>query len=203
MFTSVNDWVNYLQTADKLLCVPLCVGGLALMFFGWRMWKATVVISYALIGTAVGAMIVGPGPNQLVYAISAGTLLAVLSYFPVNHSLAFLGALVGCGFTMTVVESAGIRGPMLWITGALALLSCGAVAFINRQLLVIAVTSFLGAVLLMSGLTVVATHFSTFYGTLRYMSSNSAIVLPFVLIVPTVMSCFIQVAEVHKTNAQL
>ncbi len=203
MIMSLTDWVNYLQTSDKLLCVPLCVGGLALMFFGWRMWKSTVVISYGLIGLAVGATVAGPGENQLFYAIGAGGLLALLSYYPVNHSLALLGGLIGGGFVMTVLESAGVHGPMLWVMGGLALFSSAAVAFINRQFLVISVTAFIGAVLLMSGLTVLAVHFPTLFGTLRYMSNNSGIVVPFILIVPTVMSCFFQVAEVHKTNAQL
>ncbi len=203
MITSIGDWLTYLQTSDKILCVPLCVGGVALMIFGWRMWKATVVISFGLIGLVVGGMVAGPGSNQMFYAIGSGSILALLSYYPVNHALALLGGLIGGGLVTTLFEAAGMHGPMLWTLGGLAVFGSGAVAFINRQLLVIAVTALIGAALMMSGLAVVAMHFPAFYGTMRYMSNNSAIVLPFVLIVPTVMSCFYQVAEVHKTNAQL
>jgi hypothetical protein len=41
------------------------------------------------------------------------------------------------------------------------------------------------------------------YGTVRAMASYSMIVVPFLLIVPTVMSCFYQVSEIHRIREDL
>ncbi len=43
----------------------------------------------------------------------------------------------------------------------------------------------------------------SFYGDVRAMATGSVIVLPFVLLVPTVMSSFYQAAEVHRLQADL
>ena len=83
------------------------------------------------------------------------------------------------------------------------MIACTAFAFLNRQQIVIVVTAFLGAVLLMSGLATWVMQAPALYGTLRQMATGSAIVLPFILIVPTVMSSFYQTAEVRRLNVDL
>ena len=203
MITSVNDWVSFLRGSDVLIGVPLLIGGAALMFFGWRMWKPCVVVSFGVLGVAVGTTLADPGPKQLLCAVGCGALLALLSYRPVNHALALLGGLVGGGFVMSVLTGVGLHGPPLWIGGGVALFACSALAFLNRQFVVIAVTSFLGAVLLISGATVLVMSSPGLYSSFHSMASGSVIVLPFLLLVPAVMSAFYQVSEVRRANAEL
>ena len=183
--------------------IPLLAGGLGLMLFGWRLWKVCVVLSFALIGAAVGTKLAGSSPYQVLYAIGCAAVLGALSYRPANYSLAVLGGLIGGGFVINSMATAGLNGPVLWIAGGIALFACSALAFLNRQLVVIGVTSFIGAVLLVSGLAIFVMSFPTFYGTLYSMARGSIVVLPFLLLVPTVMSCFYQVAEVRRANAEL
>lgn len=203
MITSVSDWLAFLRGSEALMGVPLLAGGVALMLFGWRMWKMCVVLSFGLIGAAIGTKLADSSPYQLLYAIGCGAGLAVLSYRPANYSLAALGGLIGGGFVINFLTNAGLSGTVLWIAGGLALCACAALAFLNRQLVVIGATAFIGAVLLMSGLTVFAMSFPTFYATLYSMGKGSIIVLPFLLLVPMVMSCFYQIAEVRRVNAEL
>jgi hypothetical protein len=173
------------------------------MFFGWRMWKVCLVVSFGLIGMAVGAKLAGSGSYQAVCSVGCGVVLGALSYKPADYSLAVLGGLIAGGFVINAMSGMGLNGPVLWIAGGVALLACSAVAFLNRQFVVITVTAFIGAMLLVSGLAVFAMSFSAFYATLYSMARGSMIVLPFLLLVPTVMSCFYQVAEVHRLNAEL
>jgi hypothetical protein len=74
---------------------------------------------------------------------------------------------------------------------------------LNRQHVVILVTAFLGAVLVVSGLATWIIDMPALYGTVRAMTTGSAIVLPFVLLVPTVMSSFYQIAEVRRLHIEL
>lgn len=203
MITSLTDWTAFLRTTHGVVAIPLIVGGLALMLFGWRMWKVCVVLSFGLIGAAVGTIIADGGEHATWYGIGGALLLGLLSSGPVNIALALLGGLIGAGFFFHVLGNTAFVGPIQWVLAGVALFGFSGLAFINRQILVIGVTSVQGAVLLISGLSVCMMSMPALDGTLRAMSNNSMIVLPFVLLVPTVMSCFYQVAEVHRVNAEL
>ncbi|MHC5111436.1 MAG: hypothetical protein ACYTHJ_16335 [Planctomycetota bacterium] len=200
MITSLTDWLAFLRVSDAIIGLPLLLGGLALMVFGWRMWKACLVISFGLIGLGVGSYFGEGNPNQTFIAIGAGLLLGAVSYWPVNMSLAVLGGLIGSAFLMHTLEGMGLHGPVLWILSGTGLLGAGALAFINRQLVVIAVTAFEGSILLVSG---IAAFVMTMPGLYGVFESHGAFVVPFGLLVPTVMSCFYQVAEVHRVNKSM
>ena len=70
----------------------------------------------------------------------------------------------------------------------------------RRKVLIVFVTSFLGAVMLVSGLAALVMTVPTLYSTLRVMASYTVIVAPFAVLVPTVMSCFYQISELRKMN---
>ncbi|MBI4716198.1 MAG: hypothetical protein HY763_00175 [Planctomycetes bacterium] len=203
MITSVHDWLVFLKTSDRLIGLPLLVGGGALIFFGWRMWKVCVVLSFALIGAGVSATLTEGDDHQAYYSFAAAIILGALSYYPASHAVALLGGIIGGGLALHFLGASGLSGTAYWVGGLVALIAATAYALINRRLIVIFVTACLGAVLLVSGLTVFVMLSPPLYGTILSMASGSAVVVPFILLVPTVMSCFYQVAEVHRLQAEL
>lgn len=200
MITSLTDWVAFLRSSDTLIGLPLTLGGLALMLFGWRLWRGCMVLSFGLIGMGVASYYTADDPNQLYYSLGAGVILAFISYWPVNYSIAMLGGLIGGAFIMHMLEGMGFYGPLLWVLAGAALVAGAGLAFINRQLVVIAVTAFEGAVLLVSGIAALMMTMPALYGT---FASHAAFIIPFGLLVPTVMSCFYQVSEIHKIHKNL
>ncbi len=202
MITSVHEWLALLRGTQPLVGFPLLLGGMGLMLFGWRMWKLCVALSFGLIGAGVGSYLAGPGEYQTYIAFGCGLALGLLSYWPVNYSVSLLGGLIGASFLTNSLAGMGLDGPMLWVAGGLALFGCSALAFLHRAHVVIAVTAFLGATLLVSGLAVFVMRTSSLYGTLHSMATNYTIVVPFLLLVPTVMSCFYQTAEVRRTHME-
>lgn len=181
----------------------MVVGGVALMFFGWRMWKVCVMISFGVIGAAIGAMLVGPSDDQWMYAVCGALALGLLSYWPVNIAVSLLGGLIGGGMVTMSLAQLGLMGTTLWVAGGVATLAFVAFAFLNRQLVVIVVTAFLGALLLLSGLATWVMALPGFYGSLRTLATGSVLVLPFILMVPTIMSSFYQASEVRRLNVEL
>ena len=83
-----------------------------------------------------------------------------------------------------------------------AFVACTAFAVINRRHVVILVTAFLGALLLLSGLTSWAMNVPGVLGTFRSMAAWSVVVVPFLVLVPMVMSCFYQIAEVRRLRIE-
>ncbi len=203
MITSVRDWIVFLNDSHSGIGFLLVVAGLGLMLFGWRMWKVCMMLAYGVIGAAIGASLFGQGDNQWLWALGSGAVLGLVSYWPVNYAVASLGGIIGAGIIMHSLAKVGLSGAGLWAAGGAAFATCSAFAFLNRQHVVVAVTAFFGAVLLVSGLTSWVMASPGLYGTLHAMAAGSAVVIPFVLLVPTVVSCLYQSAEVRRNSVSL
>ncbi len=201
--TSVDDWLFFLKQSHGLVGFPLVVAGLGLTLFGWRMWKVSVMLSYALIGAAIGAVVAGPRDDPWLYALAIGAGLGLISYWPIRHAAALLGGLLGAGIVTFSLTAVGISGTALWSAGGAALIGCTAFAFLNRQPVVIVVTALLGAVLLVSGLTAFVMMLPGFFRPLHAMAAGSAIALPFAILVPTIASFFYQAAEIRRLHVNL
>ena len=176
--------------------------GLGLMLFGWRLWRVCVVLSFALIGAVIGATVAGPRDDQWFYALIGAAVLGTLSYWPAKYAVAVLGGVIGGGFLTCTLADLGMRGFVLWGAGAAVFVACTAYAYLNRQRVIVFLTSFLGATLLLSGVTAWAMAWPGLFGTFKSMATGSAIVLPFLVLVPTVMSCLYQMSEVHRLRVE-
>lgn len=204
MITSAQDWMAFLKESDRLIGFPLLVVGAALMLFGWRLWKICVLLSYGVIGAGLATRFgESAGENQWILVLGAALALAAVSYCFVHKAVALLGGFIGGAAVMFFLTDLRIHGPVLWLCTSVGVIAALAYALINRRLVVIFVTAILGAVLFVSGLAVFVMLSPVLYGTLLSMAVGSMIVLPFILLVPTVMSCFFQVAEVHRLQIEL
>ncbi len=203
MITSLHDWLAYLRDSHSAMGFPLIVCGIGLMLFGWRLWKVAVVLSFGVFGTVMTARLLGPRDDQMLYALGSGTALGLLSYWPVRYSVSVLGGAIGAAVVQFYLDRFGMTGGMMWGGVAAAFAGCTALAVLNRRHIVILVTAFLGAVLVLSGLMTWLMTVPSLFGTFKSMASWSVIVIPFIVLVPTVMSCFYQISEVHRLQAEL
>lgn len=200
---SLQEWSGILRNLHGLAGIPLVVAGAGLMLFGWRLWKLCVMLSFGVLFTCLGAWLIGPSDDQWSYALAAGAGLGLLSYWSVKQAVSILGGLIGGGIITYLIGGAGVTGNGLWACGGIAFIGCTAYSFLNRQCVVIAITAFFGAVLLISGLATWLTALPSLYGSLYTLATGSVLLVPFFLLVPTVMSCFYQMAEVHRLGVEL
>jgi len=203
MITSLGEWLSYLKDSGSMVGLPLIIAGAGLMMFGWRLWRFCVALAYGLIGAGAVAMFTESGPQQVWLALGCGLIAAIVSYWPAHHALALLGGMLGAWVSSSALEGMGLTGPPQWIACGVALIACGGVAFLNRQLVVIGVTAFLGASLVMSGLAALLMSNPSLYNTFYSMARGSVLMVSFMLLVPTTMSAFYQMAEVKRLNAEL
>ena len=201
MITSVNDWVLFLKTTSAAMGFPLVVCGLALMLFGWRMWKVCILLSFGLIGAALGSHFAPSSDMEFVLAIASAGVLATLSYLLSKYAVAVLGGLIGAGVVATTLDGSPIHGPALWAVSAVFFAISTAMSVLYRKQVIVGVTAFLGATLLISGLTAFAFHSSALASIRDTIMPSGAIVVPFMLLVPTVMSCLYQSSEMTRLHA--
>jgi hypothetical protein len=175
------------------------------MLFGWRLWRVCIAISYAIISASFVTWLAEArqmDPQPFI-AIVAGLMAAFVSFYYARHALPLLGGLLGVGLIYKLCGGFGVRGmPQMILSGSGILLGAG-MAMINRRYLVICITAFLGAVVLMSGMAALLMTSTRLFTTVHTMAMESGIVIPFVLLVPTVMSFFYQISEIRRMQAEL
>lgn len=179
---------------------PLVVCGFGLMLFGWRMWKICVVVAFGVLGTLLTLKLFGLKNDDWLYGMVGGVLLAGLSYWPANFSISVLGGIMGSYLLSLSFENMGLSGATLWFLALFFMVVCTAYAHLHRQQVVIVVTSSLGSVLLTCGLFIWLLHLPGFFTSVQHLLSDSVVLLPFMILVPTVMSLFYQEAEVRRLS---
>jgi hypothetical protein len=175
------------------------------MLFGWRLWKACIFLCFGIIGAGVIWLLaesrrLDPDPFTLIVAAAAA---GFVSHHFAHHAVPVLGGLLGAGLAANTAMGFNFDGPPYGILTGLGVLGGGALAFINRRYLMIGLTSLIGAVLAVSGVCAFLMTQSGLFATLQSLATDSAIVAPFVILVPTVMSFFYQVSEVRRMQAEL
>jgi len=203
VITSVQDWISFLRDSHSAVGFPLIVGGMTLTLFGWRLWKVAVILAFGVIGMMIGAYLSGPRDDQVYYALASGVFLGAASYWPLKYSVSVLGGVLGGCVAYYYLESWGAPPLVLWgLTGLVTVTGTG-FAMIHRRHVVILVTAFLGAILITSGLMTWVMTMPVLFSTYRSMAAWSIIVVPFLVLVPTVMSCFYQLAEIYRLQVEL
>lgn len=201
MDIEIQDWLTFLRESHGAVAVPLFLGGLGLMLFGWRMWRLCVLVSFGAIGAIVAYQFAAPAPDAWFYATLGGVALGSLCFVQTRYSVALLGTTLGGGVLLAYLSNMGLTGLTLWGAVGAGLVMSAAYSITNRRRVVVYVTAFQGAFLVISGIVALLMNDSSSYGVLRGMAEDSFIVVPFVLLVPTVVSCFYQFAEVKRLHA--
>ena len=86
-------------------------------------------------------------------------------------------------------------------SAAVALLAGLGGGLIYDKIVTILITAFEGAVLLVSGVSAIVMDWPWLYSYLHSMVLGSAFVLPFCLLVPTIVASFYQMADVRRSQA--
>jgi len=193
----------YLQRSGGLMALPLAVGALILMFGGWRIWKVAVVLSFGLVGGTVGMLIAKDPGDRWMYAAAGFLALGAISVPPVNYSVAVLGGVIGGALCHYVSLDLGLGGVPLWLVTLLGLGICTAVSFIYLRQIIIVVTSFEGAVLLVSAAVALLSTTPRLFNYFRTMAYEGSIFLPFVVLVPTVIGTMCQMADVNRKGVSI
>ena len=203
MNATMNEWLIFLRSADALVGVPLLAGGGALMIFGWRIWKTCVVLCFVLAGVAVGRELASNADDRLLYALAGAVVSGTLSYKFADIAVSLLGGLIGTVIAAEALKMIGLTGMAFWLVALALMLFLSALAHINRQTVAVFVAAFLGAVLVVSGIAVCIMLSPTTYGYFHSTVVDSSFVLPFMLLVPTTMSCFYQISEVNTSGTAI
>jgi hypothetical protein len=201
VITTVQEWVALLQRADSLIGLPLILIGLALALGGWRLWKICVVVTFAAIGAVVGVLLADTPSDQLFYAIIGAVMLGAVSFPPAQYSITVIGGLISTGITYLVCDTIPLFGWPLWISLGLCFAASVALCYLYLRQVIVIITSFEGAVLIVSGVAAFLSDWPDVFNFFGSIANNYWFFLPFLLLVPTVMGTMLQYSDVKEKEA--
>jgi len=198
----VSDWMAYLHTADAALALPLMVAGTLLMLFGWRIWRLAVMLTFFLVASLGTHDGMEDSLWQGSAALAVGLLVGGAAWCLRQYAVAGIGAVAGTAVSLHFAQLMGVQGPGLYVAAGLGGGAGWAVSVLNLRQVTVFLTSAQGAILFMSGLAVVARAVPSVCHLVRDVTGNGPLVGVFMVLVPTVVSCFYQLSDAHRTSAE-
>lgn len=198
MVTTVHSLVTYLQHASPLIGLPLLLAGVLLAVGGWRIRKSAVPASFGLIGVLIGLQLGKTQDQDWLCGAVGFILLAVIGRLLADRAVVVLGGLIGAGMVNYLAARLGLDGAALWVTTAIGMVVFAAFSFIDLRQVVILITSFEGAVLLVSAGVAFVAGVPWIANQFRGTSWGWALLGPFVLLVPTVIGTMMQMADAKQ-----
>jgi hypothetical protein len=126
--------------------------GAVYLLYGWRIFKALTVISFALLGVYAGMWVGGQFDKVLLGSVIGSILLAILSVPLIRWAVSILGAVAGGTLTAGLWYACQLPEQYIWAGGLVGVVAGGMISFIVFKIAVMLFTSLGGGVLIITGL---------------------------------------------------
>lgn len=200
MQEGIQDWLQFLKEGNGAFGTVLLVLGACYLLAGWRFGRAAYVITYALVGIAVGVCAGQSVGADVAYAAVLGAVSVVTCVASGKHAGALLAGGLGSGLAWWWLGPMQVPAVTMGIALVLAFCAFGSAGATNDRGVSIVVTSLVGAILVVSGLIGVANESRAMATQLRAMASIK-IFYPLVLTVVTVSGILLQMSAAKRQDS--
>lgn len=187
-------WV-YVTSLNLVEAITFISFGVVCLFYGWRVFKILVVISFALLGAFLGVeitnKIVGLN-NQIVGGLVGMGLLAVLSVPLMRWAVCILGAAAGGILTSGIWYACGLPERYIWAGALIGMVAGGMISFIVFKIAVVLFSSLSGSALTVVGMLALWHRYLNTNGQVEQLVCEQKWFLPVVLMVPTITGIILQ-----------
>ena len=186
-----NIW-QFVLDISWLHAVGLMAFGIIYLVYGWRIFKALVVINCVILGMAVGIHVGGRLGSSLWGGIIGAILTGMISWPFMKYSVAVLGGLAGAMLGGAVWRIVGLPEPLIWCGALLGLITCGFLAFSSFKIAIMLFTSLQGSTFVVIGILALLSDYPNLGESLTNVVYNQIFFLPVLLIVPTISGVLFQ-----------
>ncbi|MFA5553453.1 MAG: hypothetical protein WCZ89_00590 [Phycisphaerae bacterium] len=169
--------------------------GVICIMYGWRVFKALVVIAFALIGMLAGVIIAKEisGDNHEVFGGLIGLLiLGALALPLIKWAVSILGAIAGGIVTAGFWYAFNFPEKYIWAGGLIGVVAGGMIAFIALKWAVMLFSSLGGSALVVVGVLALFYLWPDTRADVQKLVFDKNWFLPVALIVPTTIGFFLQ-----------
>ncbi|RKY22944.1 MAG: hypothetical protein DRP62_06900 [Planctomycetota bacterium] len=145
----IYEQITSLSWFQALITVSF---GAVYLMYGWRIFKALTVISFALLGLYAGMWVGGQFDKVFLGSIIGLGLLALLSIPLMRWAVSILGAVAGGILTAGLWYACKLPEQYIWAGGLVGVVAGGMISFIVFRIAVMLFTSLGGGALIVTGL---------------------------------------------------
>jgi hypothetical protein len=169
--------------------------GVVCLLYGWRVFKILVIISFGLLGLALGVVIgdkIAGQNSQILGGVIGLALFAALSVPLMRWAVCILGAVAGGLLTSGIWYACGLTETYLWAGALIGIIAGGMISFIVFKAAVMLFSSLGGSTLIVVGvLALLHLHQQTAQDVEELVFTNRWF-LPVALLVPTAIGLIVQ-----------
>ena len=168
--------------------------GIVCLFYGWRVFKVLVVISFALVGL-VGGILIGQiigGGNNPILGVLLAVVLAIVSVPLMRWAVCLLGAAAGGLLTASVWYAAMLPEQYIWMGALVGIVAGGMISFIVFRIAVMLFSSLGGSVLVVSGILAMLYMYAQTQEQIEGLVFSEKWFLPVALLIPTCIGVLLQ-----------
>jgi hypothetical protein len=175
--------------------------GVLYLLYGWRIFRAVVVICFGLVGLFVGIKIGGRFGSEILGGIAGLVILAGASIPLMRWAVSLLGAIAGGIITGGIWYAFELPEKYLPAGALIGIIAGGMISFIVFKVAVMLFTSFGGGVLIITGLLALVHLYESVQTsssgtvtteTVKTMLYTHNWFLPALLLAPTIIGIIVQ-----------
>ncbi|MHC4395450.1 MAG: hypothetical protein ACYS1A_07310 [Planctomycetota bacterium] len=169
--------------------------GAVCLFYGWRVFKILVIISFALLGLVLGVMISEKfiGANyQIASGLTGLGLLAILSVPLMRWAVSILGAVAGAILASGIWYAFGLNDQYMIAGAIIGIVAGGMISFIIFKIAVMLFSSLGGSGLIVTGVLALLYQYSQTTQQVEELVFTNKWFLPAALMVPTIIGVILQ-----------
>lgn len=191
----IESFWTYITSLNLVEAITFISFGVVCLFYGWRVFKVLVVISFALLGAYLGVgvtnKIVGLN-NQFFGGMVGMVVLAVLSVPLMRWSVCILGAAAGGILTSGIWYACGLPERYIWAGALIGMVAGGMISFIIFKIAVVLFSSMGGSALMVVGMLALLYRYLNTDGQIERLVCEQKWFMPVALMVPTIAGIILQ-----------
>ena len=191
----INLIWEHITSLNLLEALTFISFGVVCLFYGWRIFKILVIISFALGGLLLGIAISDKisGPNHQLLGAAIGLVLMVILSMPLMRwAVSILGAIAGGILTSGIWYASGLTEKFIWAGALIGVVAGCMISFIIFKIAVMLFSSLGGSGLMVVGTLALLYIYPKTTARVEELVFTEKWFLPVALLVPTAVGIFVQ-----------
>ncbi len=169
--------------------------GAVCLFYGWRVFKILVIISFSLLGLVSGIIIsekINGGNNELLGGLVGLAVMAFLAVPLMRWAVCILGAIAGGLLTAGGWYACELNETYIWAGALIGIIAGGMISFIVFRIAVMLFSSMGGGILVVVGVLALLYLYPQTTEQVESVVFTHRWFLPVALLIPTTIGVFVQ-----------
>ncbi len=186
---------TYITSLNPLEAITFISFGVVCLFYGWRVFKILVIISFAILGMGLGIVLagkVGGDNNQILGGAAGFVVLAIISVPLMRWAVSLLGAAAGGILTSGIWYACQLNEEYILAGALIGIIAGGMISFIIFKVAVMLFSSLGGSGLMVTGILALLYLYPETTEQVKELVFNESWFLPAALLIPTVVGIIVQ-----------